>query len=64
MKSNYKKLGNYIQSVNRRNVNCQINDLRGLSLTKEFRKSTSNIVGTDMSTYKIMHKNEFAANYM
>jgi type I restriction enzyme S subunit len=64
MKSNYKKLGNYIQSVNRRNVNCQINDLRGLSLTKEFRKSTSNIVGTDMSTYKIMHKNEFAANFM
>ena len=64
MKSNYKRLGNYIEAVNRRNINCEITDLRGLSLTKEFRKSTSNIVGTDMSTYKIMHKYDFAANFM
>lgn len=64
MKSNYKRLGDYIESVNRRNVEYKITDLRGLSLTKEFRKSTSNIVGTDMSTYKIMHKYEFAANFM
>lgn len=64
MKSNYKRLGDYIQAVNRRNVNCDITDLRGLSLTKEFRKSTSNIVGTDMSTYKIMHKYDLAANFM
>jgi type I restriction enzyme S subunit len=64
MKSNYKRLGDYIESVNRRNVECEITDLRGLSLTKEFRKSTSNIVGTDMSTYKIMHKYDFAANFM
>jgi type I restriction enzyme S subunit len=64
MKSNYKRLGHYIEAVNRRNINCEITDLRGLSLTKEFRKSTSNIVGTDMSTYKIMHKYDFAANFM
>jgi type I restriction enzyme, S subunit len=64
MKSNYKRLGDYIKAVNRRNINCDITDLRGLSLTKEFRKSTSNIIGTDMSTYKIMHKYDFAANFM
>lgn len=64
MKSNYKRLGDYIKAVNRRNVNCDITDLRGLSLTKEFRKSTSNIIGTDMSTYKIMHKYDLAANFM
>jgi type I restriction enzyme S subunit len=64
MKSDYKRLGNYIEAVNRRNVDCKVTDLRGLSLTKEFRSSTSNIVGTDMSTYKIMHKYDFAANFM
>lgn len=64
MKSNYKRLGNYIEAVNRRNVDCKVTDLRGLSLTKEFRSSTSNIIGTDMSTYKIMHKYDFAANFM
>jgi type I restriction enzyme S subunit len=64
MKSDYKRLGNYIEAVNRRNVDCEVTDLRGLSLTKEFRSSTSNIVGTDMSTYKIMHKYDFAANFM
>lgn len=64
MKSNYKMLGDYIEPVNRRNIDGRVTDLRGLSLTKEFRSSTSNIVGTDMSTYKIMHKHEFAANFM
>ncbi len=64
MNSDYKRLGNYIEAVNRRNIDCRVTDLRGLSLTKEFRSSTSNIVGTDMSTYKIMHKYDFAANFM
>lgn len=64
MKSNYKRLGEYIEAVNRRNIDCKVTDLRGLSLTKEFRSSTSNIIGTDMSTYKIMHKYDFAANFM
>lgn len=64
MTSNYKRLGDFIEAVNRRNHDGSVSDLRGLSLTKEFRISTSNIIGTDMSTYKIMHKNEFAANFM
>ena len=64
MKSTYKRLGDYIEAVNRRNVDGKVNDLRGLSLTKEFRTSTSNIVGTNMATYKIMHKHDFAANFI
>lgn len=64
MRSNFKRLGNYIEAVNKRNSDCSVTDLRGLSLTKEFRSSTSNIVGTDMSTYKVMHKYDFAANFM
>ena len=64
MRSNFKRLGNYIEAVNKRNGDLSVTDLRGLSLTKEFRSSTSNIVGTDMSTYKVMHKYDFAANFM
>ncbi|WP_424493181.1 restriction endonuclease subunit S [Salinimicrobium sp. GXAS 041] len=42
----------------------QVDDLRGLSMTKEFRKSTSNIVGTDMSRYKIVEPGKFACDFM
>ena len=60
----YKKLGNYIQTVNVRNKNLITEDLRGLSMSKEFRKSTSNIVGTDLSKYKLVYKNQFACDFM
>lgn len=64
MKSSYKKIGNYIEKVDARNKDLKVNDLRGLSMTKEFRKSTSNIVGTDMSKYKIVKKTQFACDFM
>jgi type I restriction enzyme S subunit len=56
MKSNYKRLGNYIHKVEKRNTDLKVAKLRGLSMTKEFRKTTSNIIGTDMTVYKVMSK--------
>lgn len=64
MKSGYKRLGNYIRLVDERNSNLEVTTLRGLSMKKEFRKSTSNVVGTDMSNYKIVRKNRFACDFM
>jgi type I restriction enzyme S subunit len=64
LKSNYKLLGNYIRQVNNRNTDLITKDLRGLSMTKEFRKSTSNIVGTDLSKYKLVYNNQFACDFM
>jgi type I restriction enzyme, S subunit len=64
MKSNYDIIGNHVRLVNLRNKDLSVKDLRGLSMTKEFRKSTSNIVGTDMSNYKIVNKNQFACDFM
>ena len=64
MRSNYKKLGEFIQFVNNRNTGLISEDLRGLSMSKEFRKSTSNIVGTDLSKYKLVNKNQFACDFM
>ena len=64
MSSNYKRLGDYIQPLNNRNKEMVTDDLRGLSMTKEFRKSTSNIVGTDLTKYKLVYKNQFACDFM
>lgn len=64
MKSSYKKLGDYIHKVDNRNRNLKVNNLVGLSMTKEFRISTSNIVGTDMSVYKIVNKWQFSCDFM
>lgn len=64
MRSNYKRLGDYIQKVDNRNSDLKITNLMGLSMTKEFRITTSNTVGTDLSTYKIVKKEQFACDFM
>lgn len=64
MKSNYKRLGNYIHRVDKRNNDLKVTKLLGLSMNKEFRETTSNIVGTDMSVYKVMSKWQFACDFM
>jgi type I restriction enzyme S subunit len=64
MKSNYRPIGNYIQKVENRNRDLKVTRLLGLSMTKEFRETTSNVIGTDMSVYKIMNKYQFACDFM
>lgn len=63
MKSNY-KIGDIITFVDNRNYDLCCNNLKGLSMTKEFRPSTSNIVGTDLSKYKIVAPRQFAVDFM
>ena len=60
MKSSYKKLGNYIQEVNKRDTDKKVTKLLGVSIRKVLMPSIANIIGTDMSTYKIIKKNQFA----
>ena len=64
MKSSYKRLGDFIHKVESRNRDLKVNKLVGLSMTKEFRVSTSNVVGTDMSVYKIVNKWQFSCDFM
>ena len=64
MPSNYKRLGDYIHKVENRNRDLKVSKLVGLSMTKEFRVSTSNIVGTDMSVYKVVIKWQFSCDFM
>ena len=60
MISSYKRLGDYIQEVNIRNKDLKQYPLLGVSIRKEMMTSIANTVGTDMSTYKIIQKNQFA----
>lgn len=64
MKSSYKQIGDYIRRIDNRNTDLKVSELWGLSMTKEFRETTSNTVGTDMSTYKVMSKYQFACDFM
>ena len=60
MRSNYKPLGKYIQPVVGRNNELGDIPLMGLSIQKKFIPSIANTIGTDMSTYRIIEKNQFA----
>ena len=51
MKSNYKRLGDYIQIVDIRNKKCIKENLLGVSVSKSFITSIANTVGTDFSKY-------------
>ncbi|MBS9783659.1 MAG: restriction endonuclease subunit S [Pasteurella sp.] len=64
MKTNYKKLGDYIQTVNVRNTDLSVDTLLGITITKEFIPSVANTIGTDMSKYKVIQKNQFACSLM
>lgn len=60
MKSNYRVLGKYIRGVNNRDANLDVSLLLGVSIQKKFIPSIANIIGTDMTTYKIVKKHQFA----
>ena len=60
MKDGYKHLGNYIRQVDERNRDMSIEKLLGVSITKQFISSIANIVGTDLSNYKIVRTGQFA----
>ena len=64
MRSNYKRIGDFIKRVEKRNTDLKVTKLLGLSMTKEFRETTSNIVGTDMKVYRVMRKYQFACDFM
>lgn len=64
MKSIYRRLGDYIQPVKVRNSDMKAKDLLGININKHYMPSVANIVGTDLSNYKLVQKNQFACNRM
>lgn len=64
MKSNYKPIGDLVTRVDNRNKGAAISKLLGLSIDKKFIPSVANTIGTDLSSYKIIQKNDFAVSLM
>jgi type I restriction enzyme S subunit len=64
MRSNYRPIGEYIQLVDERNKGLNVQQLLGLSISKQFIPSVANIIGTDMENYKIIRRNQFACSTM
>ena len=60
MRDDYRVLGDYIQVVDNRNKDLSITNLLGVSIEKRFIPSIANIVGTDLSNYKIVKTGQFA----
>lgn len=60
MNENYRTLGDYIEIVDERNKDLAIDNLLGVSIAKKFIPSIANIVGTDLSNYKIVRTGQFA----
>jgi type I restriction enzyme S subunit len=61
---NYKRLGDYIQEVDVRNEDDSITNLLGINIDKYYMPSVANVVGTDLSRYKVVEKGQFACNRM
>ena len=64
MIKDYKPLGDYIREVDVRNRDLNVTNLIGLSINKTFIPSVANIIGTDLSNYKIIKKEQFACSLM
>lgn len=59
MKLNYSKLGDYIKESKLKNKDSIETNLVGLSNEKQFTDSKANIIGTDLSKYKLITYNQF-----
>ena len=64
MKSNYKRLGDYIELVDVRNKDLEVSELLGININKNFMPSVANVSRTDMSNYKIIENGQFAYSAM
>lgn len=59
MRTEYKRLGDYIRQVDVRNRDLAVDNLLGLSISKQFIPSIANTIGTDMANYKIVQPRQF-----
>ena len=60
----YKRLGDYIREVNVRNRELKVTKPMGINIDKYFMPSVANVIGTDLSVYKLVSKMQFACNLM
>ena len=64
MRNGYVRLGDYIRQVDNRNKSLITSNLLGINIDKQFMPSVANIIGTDLSCYKLLSQYDFAFNPM
>lgn len=64
MKLNYDVLGNHIRLIDTRNKENITDRVLGINIDKYFMPSVANVIGTDLSKYKLITKGKFACNPM
>ena len=60
----YKRLGDYIQLVDKRNKDLAVSNLLGINIFKNYMPSVANQTGLDLSKYKVIQKGQFAYSAM
>ncbi len=64
MGTEFHRLGDYIREVNVRNRELKVTKLVGLTIDKAFIPSVANVIGTDLSNYKVIRREQFACSLM
>lgn len=64
MSINYRKLGDIVELIDERNRDGKVQTLIGVSIDKCFIKSVANTIGTDLTKYQVIRKNDFACSLM
>ncbi|TVQ20611.1 MAG: restriction endonuclease subunit S [Bacteroidetes bacterium] len=64
MGSNYKRIGDFIRPIKVKNRELKYSELLGINIDKFFMPSVANVVGTDMTNYKVVKPGQFACNRM
>ena len=60
----FEHLGKYIRLVDERNTEMISKSVLGINIDKFFMPSVANVIGTDLSNYKLLRKGRFACNPM
>ena len=61
---NFEPLSKHIRLVDKRNKDNVTNEVLGINIDKYFMPSVANVIGTDLSKYKLISKGLFACNPM
>ena len=64
MKSINKSIGELVERIDQRNTDGSVTNLIGVSIDKKFISSVANVIGTDLTKYKVIEKYDFAVSLM
>ncbi|WP_226929893.1 restriction endonuclease subunit S [Hymenobacter siberiensis] len=60
----FERIGSHVRLIDVRNKDLAVTNLLGVNVAKKFMPSVANTSGVDLSKYKIIKRNQFAANVM